>query len=158
MPVQADRLALKPRSLHRRNLRPSRCRRPVCRTRGFTLVEVLVALVIVALVLGAALRAAGALTVAQQRLAQKTYAGWSADNRLAELRLAGIFPAPGRNEAPCPQAQMVLVCVEEVRPTVNPSIRLVNILVYLADDRNAVLLRRIAYIANLPAFGAAPSS
>ncbi len=125
---------------------------------GFTLVEVLVALVIVALVLGAGLRAAGALTVAQQRLAQKTHAGWSADNRLAELRLARIFPEPGRRESPCPQAQLVLVCVEEVRPTVHPSIRLVNILVYMADDRTAVLLRRSGYLADLPAFSAAPPS
>ncbi len=40
------------------------------KSHGFTLVEVLVALLIVALVLGAGLRAAGALTVAQQRLTQ----------------------------------------------------------------------------------------
>ncbi len=82
----------------------------------------------------------------------KTYAGWSADNRLAELRLANAFPAPGRSETSCPQAQLALVCVEEVRPTANPSIRLVNLLVYPDDDRSAALSKRSAYVTNLPAF------
>jgi len=118
---------------------------------------VLVALVIVALVLAAGMRAAGALAVAQQRLAHKTWAGLSADNRLAELRLAQVFPEPGRSEVACPQAQQAFVCVEEVRATANSSIRLVNISVYNADDRSAALLQRSAFVANLPPFAAPPS-
>ena len=121
---------------------------------GFTLVEVLVALVIVALVLGAALRASGSLAMAQQRLTQQTYAGWSADNRLVELRLARAFPAPGRNEMPCPQAQLLLVCVLQVQATPNPSIRRVDVLVYPAAERDAPILRRSAFVTNLPSFPA----
>jgi general secretion pathway protein I len=53
--------------------------------RGFTLIEVLVALAIVAVVLGAGLKAAGALTNNAQRLADVTAAQWCADNQLAAL-------------------------------------------------------------------------
>jgi len=122
---------------------PSRCA-------GFTLVEVLVALVIVALALGAALRAAGALTVAQERLEQQTYAGWSADNRLIELRLARVFASPGRGAAACPQGKLELVCVTDISNTANPGIRRVDVQVFLASDRDTPLHRRTGFLSAQP--------
>jgi len=119
------------------------------RASGFTLVEVLVALVIVALALGAALRAAGALAVGQERLTQQVYANWSADNRLVEIRLARTFVQPGVRENPCPQGSLALVCVDDVRLTPNPSIRRVDVLVYLGADRSTPLVRRSGFVANL---------
>jgi len=123
------------------------------RSHGFTLVEVLVALVIVALALGACLRAAGALTSAQDRLEEQIYAGWSADNRLIEIRLARTFPEVGRREAACPQGKRALVCVEEVSVTPNPGIRRVEVVVYSGASRDAgeaPILRRTGFVANLP--------
>ena len=70
---------------------------------GFTLVEVLVALVITALALGAGLKAAGALTDNAQRLGDVTAAHWCADNALAGLRLAQQFPGTGDAEFGCNQ-------------------------------------------------------
>ena len=99
-------------------LRP--CRRPV--DRGFTLVEVLVALVIVAVTLGAGIQAAGALTRNAQRLAEMSEAQWCADNHLAGLRLSRQFPSVGDFEFQCEQLGRRYVGRLVVRPTPNPAL------------------------------------
>lgn len=71
--------------------------------RGFTLIEVMVALAIVAVALGAGLRAAGALTDNAQRLAEVTAAQWCADNELTAMRLAKRFPDIGESDFSCEQ-------------------------------------------------------
>jgi general secretion pathway protein I len=63
--------------------------------RGFTLIEVLVALAIVAMSVGALL---GTLTSAASNISylrDKTLAEWVALNRLAEIRTAELMPDPG---------------------------------------------------------------
>jgi len=120
------------------------------RARGFTLIEVLIALVIVSLVLAAAMRAGGTLIVTQDALRRATLAGWSADNRLAEIRLARSFPAVGTSESPCPEADLVLVCVVEVRATPDVSVRRIDVRVIEATDRDRRLAHRLGFMANLP--------
>lgn len=71
--------------------------------RGFTLVEVLVALAVVALALGAGMKAAGALTDNAQRLGDVMVAQWCADNRLTELRLTHAFPGNSDSDFSCEQ-------------------------------------------------------
>jgi len=87
------------------------------RDRGFTLVEVLVALAIVAVALMGALRAVGSLTDASAELRARSLALWSAENRLARIRVEGEWPAPGRRSTACPQATVSLICEEEVFQT-----------------------------------------
>ncbi len=118
--------------------------------RGFTLVEVLVALVIVSLVLAASMRAGGTMIVTQDALKRATLAGWSAENRLAEIRLTRLFPPVGLNEAPCPQLDAAMVCVVDVRVTPNPAMRRVDVRVFDANDRSRQLSHRIAFQSNLP--------
>ena len=94
--------------------------------RGFTLIEVLVALAIVAITLGAGIKAAGALTDNPQRLADVSAAQWCADNELTGLKLARQFPGIGDSRvhlrAARPQLHRQLV----VRPTPNPNFRRVD--------------------------------
>ena len=71
--------------------------------RGFTLVEVMVALAIVAVTLGAGLRAAAALTDNAGRLERVLAAKWCADNLLTGLHLARSPPGIGESDFSCEQ-------------------------------------------------------
>ncbi len=96
------------------------------RQRGFTLVEVLVALAITAMVLGAGLKAAGALTDNAQRLGDVTAAHWCADNALAGLRLAKQFPGTGEAEFACQQLGRDYRGLLRTQGTPNPNFRRVD--------------------------------
>ena len=71
--------------------------------RGFTLIEVMVALAIVAITLGAGIKAAGALADNAQRLVEVTSAQWCAENELTELKLTQFFQVPTEFDFTCEQ-------------------------------------------------------
>ena len=100
---------------------------------GFTLLEVLVALVIVAVALGASLRAIGSLTQNSDHLRAAMMATWSAENRLAQIRLSKTWPDVGQQNFSCPQDDLPLICQQEVFATPNPSFR--RVVVSVADER-----------------------
>ncbi len=102
--------------------------------RGFTLLEVLVALVIVGTALGASLRAVASLTSNSTGMRTTMMATWSAENRLVQVRLAHEFPATGKRSFDCPQGDLHLVCEEEVLATPNPRMRRVEVSV--VDQEN----------------------
>jgi general secretion pathway protein I len=58
--------------------------------RGFTLLEVLIALVVVAVTLAAATAAIGGAARRQRGLEERTFATWAAHNTLGRLRLDGL--------------------------------------------------------------------
>jgi general secretion pathway protein I len=94
--------------------------------RGFTLLEVLVAVAIVAIALGAGLRAAGVLTDNAGRLAEVTAAQWCADNQLTQMRLARAFPGVGDADFSCDQLGRTYGGKLVTRPTPNPNFRRVD--------------------------------
>ncbi len=118
--------------------------------RGFTLIEVLVALFITGLALAAGMRALGVVTRASEDLAPRLAAQWSADNRLAELRLARAWPGLGERRFDCSQGTYVLLCTERVAETPNPAFRRVEVTVTAPDDP-VVLATAITLLANGPA-------
>ena len=71
---------------------------------GFTLIEVLVALVIVALGIAAVMSALLSSASATERLRERALAEWVAANRLVETRTAVQFPALGRSTGVSPMA------------------------------------------------------
>lgn len=94
---------------------------------GFTLLEVMVALVIVGTALGASLRAIGSLTQNSNDLRVAMMATWSAENRLSQIRLAQEWPALGQRRFDCAQGLVQLKCEENVFATQNPFFRRVEV-------------------------------
>jgi len=94
--------------------------------RGFTLVEVMVALDITAIALVAGLKATAALTSNADRQGAVLLAQICAENKLTELRLARQLPAVGDFDSDCPQAGRALRVTQSVRPTPNPNFRRVE--------------------------------
>ena len=120
-------------------------RRSSAYSSGFTLLEVLVALVIVGTALGASLRAVGSLTQNSAGLRASMMATWSAENRLVQLSLARTYPAIGKQTFDCPQGDLKLMCEEAVIATANPRFRRVEVSVY--DQANPE--RRIIKLAQV---------
>lgn len=67
-------------------MRPDHCR-------GFTLVEVVVALAIIAIGMLAVFKTIGDTVNNVTYLRDRTFAGWIADNRITEIRLSGEMPS-----------------------------------------------------------------
>ena len=106
--------------------------------RGFTLIEVLVALAIVAVTLGAGMKAAGSLTNNSARLADITAAQWCADNELTGLKLARRYPDIGDSLFTCEQLGRTFNGKLIVRTTPNPNFRRVD--AQVLDDNGTTLL------------------
>jgi general secretion pathway protein I len=116
------------------------------RQRGFTLLEVLVALVIVGTALGAGLRAVGSLTQNSAGLRAAMMATWSAENRLVQIRLGREFPDVGKRAFDCPQGDLKLVCQEDVFTSPNPLLRRVEVSVFDAENPNRRILKLVQLV------------
>jgi general secretion pathway protein I len=123
-------------------------RRPLFNSRGFTLLEVLVALVIVGTALGASLRAVGSLTSNSAGLRASMMATWSAENRLVQIRLERQFPAIGKRSFECPQGDLKLLCQEEVLASPNPRLRRVEVSVYDMADPDRRIIKLVQLVLN----------
>ena len=123
-----------------------------CR-RGFTLVEVLVALAIISVALLAALRAAGQATNAVDELRLRLFAGWVAENRLAEHRARGDWLALGIGRGSQSQGGVDFAWREEVIATPNPAFRRVDVLVSAPATPSGearALARRTGFVVRPP--------
>lgn len=84
---------------------------------GFTLVEVLVALVIVALGAAAVMSSMNSAVSTTTRLRDRSLAEWVAINRITETRLSVSFPALGRSEGVVRMAESDWQWRQDIRKT-----------------------------------------
>jgi len=105
------------------------------RRNGFSLVEVLVALVVVALALLALARTATVQVRNFDALRERTLASWVAANVLTEARLAASLPPTGRSDGQLDLGGRHWRWQREVQSTADPEVRRVDVSVYLADAR-----------------------
>jgi general secretion pathway protein I len=115
--------------------------------RGFTLLEILVAVAILAVALAATTRAASLATDGTLETRHRLLATWAAENRVAELRARNIFPPPTSTRLAAEQAGLALVIDQTVTETPNPGIRRIDLAVSDARDAQRVLTRLTAYVS-----------
>ena len=121
-------------SAHCRNTAPFVCTRATARDvharnrrRGFTLLEVLVAVLLLSLALVALVRLAGLDARASAQLRDGTLAQWVAANVLAETRLRASMPAVGRSNGEATMGGQRWRWVLEVNDTEEPGIRRLDV-------------------------------
>jgi general secretion pathway protein I len=103
-------------------------------TRGFTLVEVLIALAILAVALAAAMRAASLAVVSAEEARWRTYAVWVAQNRAAELSARRAFPSVGTENGTAKLGGAGFRWEQQSSATANPAFRKVDLRVFLVSN------------------------
>lgn len=123
--------------------------------RGFTLLEVLVALAIFALVAASVLTASARSVRTAGQLEDRTLAMWVADNRLSELQLADTPPADGGDQGQVEFAGRRWLWQSEIQATSEPAMRRVTLWV-AAEERGASGDLRERALVSLSGFLGAP--
>jgi general secretion pathway protein I len=105
--------------------------------RGFTLLEVLVALVVIAFALTSLVKVTGTGAANASYLRDKTFAHWIALNRLTELQAKERYwPSKGVDDGKEEMAGREWFWASEVKDTPDPDMRRVDIAVRLDDDED----------------------
>ena len=102
--------------------------------RGFSLLEVIIALAVVSIALLALSRTGGSAPAQYTKLQQSTLALWVADNALAGLRLDEGFPEPGTRFGRENMAGVSWRWQAEITQTSESRIRRVDVTVYLDNS------------------------
>ena len=102
--------------------------------RGFSLIEVVIALAVLAIALSALIDSTSSATANTIHLRDKTLAHWVAMNRMATIRMDGGWPDVGIKTDKSKLAEREWVVETTINGTPEPSIRRVDIRVRKPDD------------------------
>jgi general secretion pathway protein I len=108
--------------------------------RAFTLVEVLVALGVAAISLTASLKATSSMVSSNEELRLRLLAVWSAENRMAQIRLEKQWPDIGNTQFSCDQANFKLQCKQKITAMPYKEIRGVELEVFSQEGQRVARL------------------
>lgn len=119
-------------------------------SRGFTLIEVMVALAIIAIALASLIKASGNHTHSAAYLKSKTLAHYIALNEITRLQVSKEWPDLGKAHESSEMAGKEWFWTQDVRKVNDDTdaIRGIKITVYLDDDREQNVASLQGFIAN----------
>ena len=112
--------------------------RPARHLRGFTMLEVMVALVIISLALAGVAGSMGQMIDTANTMRDRTYASWIAQNKVTELRLSGILPEVGETSGEEDYANTTWIWSAEVSETGVENLMKVDVSVFYPGDEQPV--------------------
>ena len=115
---------------------------------GFTLIEVMVALLIIAIGLGAIVDSAGNTTLHAAYLRQKTIAGWVAQNEIALYRAKRTWESATTRKGKATMANVEWSWQMKISKTDDPSLRRIDIEVFL-EGQEGIKATATGFIARL---------
>lgn len=111
------------------------------------------ALAIIAIALLASLRAAGQGVANVAELRTRLLSGWIAENRLAEHRARGDWPAPGVRRGRDAAGGMGFAWREEIVATPNPAFRRIDVFVAAMPAETRTLAHFTGFVVRAPGRG-----
>lgn len=119
-------------------------------SRGFTLIEVMVALAVIAIALASLIKASGNHTYSAAYLKSKTLAHYVAMNEIAQLKISKAWPDLGTEKKSSEMAGIEWYWTREIQKTADETgnIRSVKFTVYQDEDRQHNLTSLQAYLSN----------
>lgn len=122
-------------------------RRSEYHQKGFTLLEIIVALAITAVGIAAAARYTVSASTVAFETEQRMLAVWTAGNRLSELRIERAWPPPGVHNRQYDMGGRTWYLTETVSDTDQPNLRRVDIVVYADPDQAVREFSLYGYLA-----------
>jgi general secretion pathway protein I len=105
--------------------------------RGFTLMEVLVAMVILSMGLLAVIKVVSEVSISASQLQDKTYAQWVALNKVAEMRLQTTWPPIGKTDGDSEMAGQTWHWVMQVESTDDKDVRKLEVAVNPESEKDS---------------------
>jgi len=132
---------MRPQFVRRRAMRNS------CLQRGFTLLEILVALAILATAMGALIKGGSQSAATASYLRDKSYAHWVAQNKVTELQLAKKWLTPGSNKGSSTMAGEEWYWNIKVAKTFDADVQRIDVSVRRERNGQSPLVTLIAFLA-----------